>query len=218
MKLAPSNKWSAPAISPETGYVVMSNQRWDVATGSLVLLGSLPGSSTPAIGTAISANGKVIAGYAYVAAGEWEPFRWTEKGGLMRIGFPGRRLQGIAVDLSASGHVVVGEHTSGSGPSEAFRWVSSSYRGGTLTLLGVPPYGTYSVANAVSSDGTLVAGRAGAHSSRFLQSGSAMIWDATRGMRWVQNVLASEYGLEEKLDGWTLLEVVGIEHDAAFIY
>jgi probable HAF family extracellular repeat protein len=72
---------------------------------SLTWLGTLGGNQSEAYG--VSADGSVVVGWAYNAAGLYRAFRWTASGGMQDLGtLGGDRSEASAV--SADGAVVVG--------------------------------------------------------------------------------------------------------------
>jgi probable HAF family extracellular repeat protein len=139
---------------------------------------------------AISADGLVIAGWSASAGGA---FRWASTGGMQHLGF-----DNLPRRASADGSVIVGGPTEGG--SKAFRWTSV---GGLQYLSDL----NSSDARGVSSDGSIVVG----NNSEV----GAFIWDATRGMRSLEQVLVNDYGLD--LTGWTLQYVNGISADGRTI-
>lgn len=123
-------------------------------------LGDLSGGTSYSVATAVSADGKVVVGYAGSPNGE-EAFRW-ENGVMTGLGdIPGRTpYKSQATAVSADGAIVAG--TSGgfpsSFPTQGFRWT-----GGVLTALGSLP-GCYQGAvssgvSAMSDDGATIVGR-----------------------------------------------------------
>jgi probable HAF family extracellular repeat protein len=135
---------------------------------------------------AISADGLVIAGVSAPAGGA---FRWTSTGGMQGLGFGN-----LPRRASADGSVIVGGPVEGGG--RAFRWTSA---GGVQFLGDV----NYSDARGVSGDGSIVVGD------------GPFIWDATRGMRGLEQVLVNDYGLD--LTGWNLRNANGISADGSTI-
>jgi probable HAF family extracellular repeat protein len=89
---------------------------------------------------------------------------------------------------------------------EAFRWTQS---GGMVGLGGLLE-DAYSVAYAVSGDGSVIVG----HSTSDEYYGEAFIWDAEHGMRPLADVLA-DYGFD--VAGWQLREAYGISADGLTI-
>jgi probable HAF family extracellular repeat protein len=123
-------------------------------------LGALDGGSSRAEG--VSADGRVVVGEAYSAAGWWRAFRWTEATGLQDIGTLPGFVGSSAYGVSADGAVVVGYALSRTGQLRAFRWTASDGMQDLGTLGGV-----YSWAYAVSADGTIVVGQAETATRRF---------------------------------------------------
>jgi probable HAF family extracellular repeat protein len=68
-------------------------------------LGTLGGDESVAYG--VSANGSVVVGWAYNAAGQYRAFRWTASGGMQDLGTLGSSGS-EAHGVSAGGSVVVG--------------------------------------------------------------------------------------------------------------
>jgi probable HAF family extracellular repeat protein len=142
---------------------------------------------------AASEDGSVIVGVSGSQA-----FRWTEADGIQGLG----ALAGpsFARDVSADGSVIVGTS------SQAFRWTELS----GLVGLGTLPGRAASAAEAVSSDGSVVAGYS------YTGSGprTPFIWHAAEGMRDLEVVL-SAVGLD--LTGWGLGEARGLSADGRTI-
>ncbi len=164
--------------------------RW--VNGVKLDLGDLPGGLVLSAARDVTPDGSVIVGPATSDAGQ-EAFRWV--GGVMTgLGdLPGGETYADAFAVSANGQVVVGVGTSGSG-YEAFRWEA-----GSMVGLGDLPGGTaYSWAFDTTADGAIVVG----HSNGAMDLQTAFIWDSTHGMRILQDVLTSEFGLN--LTGWHL--------------
>jgi probable HAF family extracellular repeat protein len=113
-------------------------------------LGTLGGDWSAATG--VSADGSVVVGVAYNAAGQERAFRWTAAGGMQDLGTLGGG-ESRALGVSADGSVVVGEANNAAGHEHAFRWTAA--RGmQDLGTLG----GSGSEAHGVSADGSVVVG------------------------------------------------------------
>jgi len=117
---------------------------------SLTWLGTLGGNWSWAFG--VSADGSVVVGTAYNAAGQARAFRWTASGGMQDLGTLGGNESG-ALGVSADGAVVVGWADNDAGRYRAFRWTAS----GGMQDLGTLG-GDWSAAYGVSADGTVVVG------------------------------------------------------------
>lgn len=133
--------------------------RWRADTG-MVSLGTLPpGSGIRSIGYGVSADGSVVAGHLSDHNGYFEAFRWTEGTGMVNLGdLPGGITHGRAFGVSGDGSVVVGfGHDSEDG--HAFRWTQGS---GMVSLGGYADaeISTFSLANAISTDGSTIVGTA----------------------------------------------------------
>ncbi len=94
----------------------------------------------------VSADGRVVVG-EFRPSGYWHAFRW-DNGVLLDLGTLGG-LESVALDVSADGNIVVGFSGSASGGRRAFRWEN----GLMLDIVG-----SGSLAEAVSADGSTVAG------------------------------------------------------------
>ena len=161
--------------------------RWTRAGGLQLIdfTSAVPSSSV----SAISADGSVFVGSS--APGP-SAFRWTSDGGFQHLGVPPGEFGANAHAVSADGSVVVGWNG-----TYAFRWTTAK---GTQ-LLGDPRF--YSSANGVSGDGSILVG--------YSDDLAAFIWDETRGMRSIQQMLVSDYGLD--LTGWGLFSATAISAD-----
>jgi probable HAF family extracellular repeat protein len=130
-----------------------------------VALGDLEGGSAESVAMAVSADGRVVCGFASSAAsgaGQHEAWVWTEGAGLTGLGFlGGGQTESQAVALSADGQVIVG--SSGSAlvvpPSREGFVLRGS---GGMQGMGVLGDGATasSAAAAVNAAGTAVVGSA----------------------------------------------------------
>jgi probable HAF family extracellular repeat protein len=126
----------------------------------------------------ISGDGMVAAGYK-----NGRPLAWTQTGGVVDLGDLGASY-GAARGVSADGTIIIGESSVlasngfGWGPI-SFRWTASDGMVAIDPNDGPAGAGTYSSANAISADGSTVAGR----TSRFRTSGSGpYLWTESGGM------------------------------------
>jgi probable HAF family extracellular repeat protein len=151
-----------------------------------------------------SADGSVVVGKT-VSSGKGWAFRWTQTTGVVNLGeLPGGNYYANAYGVSSDGAVVVGYAASKAlGAEVAFRWTSAE---GMVALSNLD-----SAALAASTDGSIVVGYFG---DMFTQEG-AFVWDKQHGMRYLQDVLENECGLN--LDGWTLERASGISSDGLTI-
>jgi hypothetical protein len=102
-----------------------------------------------------------------------------------------------------------GNYYPASSTSEAFRW---SQAGGMVGLGDLPGGLFYSVALAVSSDGSVVVGY-GNSALGF----EASRWTLADGMRSLRQVLVNDYGLGSSLTGWGLSQATGVSGDGKVI-
>jgi probable HAF family extracellular repeat protein len=144
---------------------------------SLTWLGTLGGTWSGANG--VSADGAVVVGWAYNAAGYWRAFRWTAATGMQDLGTLPGGDESVAYAVSADGAVVVGWAENAAGQRRAFRWTAS----GGMQDLGTLG-GTWSEAYDVSADGSVVVGVASYYD--YFSSGyyeRAFRWTASGGMQ-----------------------------------
>jgi len=171
--------------------------RW-TSGGGMVGLGDLVGGAFQSSAYDISADGSVVVGQGDSGTFH-EAFLWTSEGGMVGLGGKPSGAGGVSDD----GAVVVG--FSG---SQAFRWTASE----GMVGLGNPPSLVSSYAIDVSADGSVVVGFAAEPTTSVRR---AFIWDASHGMRLLQEVLVNDYELDPT--GWTLSEATGISSDGLTI-
>ncbi len=178
--------------------------------GNLSGLGDLPGGEFESIANDITPDASVIVGTGHSEAGQ-EAFVY--KNGMMTgLGdLPGGNFGSRANAVSADGSTIVGWGTSGTSIyAEASIW-----RDGVITGLGdLPGAEADSQALAVSGDGSVVVGL-GISNQGCGSCGSAFIWDDTNGMRFLDDVLTEDYGID--LDGWFLEVATAISDDGQTI-
>lgn len=180
--------------------------RWTVPGGTAGL-GVLSGRKNSRA-VAVSADGSVATGSSYNLP-DWDAeqaFRWTQAGGVEGLGYLPGGNSSFANAISSDGSVIVGTASSPSG-NPAFRWTKNEGMVSLGTLPGRPtahPFG-------VSRYGAIVVGAS--YSSP--TDGVAFIWDAAHGMRVLQDVLQSEFGLD--LTGWKLKAAFSITPDGSVI-
>lgn len=209
-------------------------------SGTITTLPDVAGGPAVASGKDVSADGTLIVGtvnnaigeraatwtggvptvveavYSYIerssaSGSEWVGSRinpavkWTA-GTAATLPLPPGALGGrVVTGISADGTTSVGYATFSAG-KEAVRWV-----GGIGESLGDLPGGAVNArALDASADGSVIVGY-GEDASGL----SAFIWDATHGMRPLQDVLVNELGLD--LTGWTLRRATGISDDGLTI-
>lgn len=160
-----------------------------LATGRMILLGSLPNPPDDWVSLAndISGDGKAVVGASTIqgstpgGAHRIEAFVWTEAGGMVGLGHlpgPGMNEASEAYGVNADGTVVVGySGTSETNPVKsrrAFRWTQA---GGMQDLGKLPGGGDTSYAYACSADGSVVVGV-----SDSANGPQAFIWTEQEGM------------------------------------
>jgi probable HAF family extracellular repeat protein len=194
---------------------------YNVATGAMTPVGDLPGGTFGSYAYGMSRDGTTIVGVSYSTPGQ-QAFRWTQGGGIVSLGFlptlPTQSLFSSAEAANQDGSVIVGESSSqntGGNGYEAFRWTQA---GGMQPLGDLPGAAFQSWAYAVSADGNIVVGRGSVPGNcgpfGCGSAGHAFIWDATNGMRDLQDVLTS-HGVP--LNGWVLTEARAISADGTVI-
>jgi probable HAF family extracellular repeat protein len=171
--------------------------RWTV-DGGMQDLGTLGGDYSWASG--VSADGSVVVGGSYNAAGQLRAFRW-QNGVMQDLGTLGG-TESFASGVSADGAVVVGRAYNAAGQFRAFRW-----QNGVMQDLGTLG-GGYSWANGVSADGAVVVGWA---------ENAAGQWRAFRWQNGVMQDLGTLGGLRSWANGVSAdgAVVVGWAHNAA---
>ncbi len=166
---------------------VASAQTGNVA--EFIALGDLPGGIFSSRPFAVSADGSVVAGWAWSSFGR-EAWVWTRGTGMVALGdLPGGTFESKAFGISDDGTVVVGTSISGttsdgSSSFEAFRWTAAD----GLEALGslgeiCQPLGYCfddSSASAASADGGVIAGDTTTPSSA---GGQPMTWTEAGGLQ-----------------------------------
>lgn len=127
--------------------------RWTPSGGMSSLDGLSSNGNSNAYG--VSADGRIIVGYAEDSQGNAQAVRWTPTG-IAALGSLNGGTWSEAYAISANGNVIVGTAQNGNagGQYTAFRWTVA----GGMASLGTLPGGSYSSAKAVNSDGTVVVG------------------------------------------------------------
>jgi len=167
-------------------------------------LGLLPGHITGGA-VAVSQDGNVIVGSTSVGTeASLAAFRWTKTEGISSLN---AGTASTAVAASLDGSVIVGQRAHPNG-TEAFRWEN----GVTVGLGDLDGGSFFSRAADVSDDGSIVVGLAITD-----LGGEGFIWDEANGMRNLQQVLETDFGLEGSLQGWTLRSANAISADGLTI-
>lgn len=169
----------------------------------MIDLGDVPGGATSGDARGISADGGVLVGRGTAGAqSELGATVWVE--GVPRMIAPSGA---DAFGISPDGHYVLGRAPDGM----AMRWDLD----GNATVLGAltplfPSPNAYAYAS--SFDGSVVVGE-----SRIDTFNHAFIWDAAHGIRDLRDVLVSEYGLGQQLQGWVLNSATDVSWDGQAI-
>jgi probable HAF family extracellular repeat protein len=207
-----STSYAAYGVSAEGSVVVGDGGqqafRW-TQSGGIQGLGFLPGRSL-STAAAVSADGSVVVGFGY---NPWyynkQAFRWTQSGGMLGLGLLPGGSDSWPSAVSPDGSVVVGTSSSSTSSFSVFRWTQSTGMVGIGNLPGRPA----AHPGAVSANGSIIVGTN--YSDNSNGDPRAFIWDAARGMRDLQSVLQTEYGLN--LTGWILQSASGISPDGKYI-
>lgn len=190
------------------GDPALNSARWPNGGTSIYDLGDLSGPGLVSSAEGASQDGSTIVGQGDSSSGS-RAWVWTSGTGMdPLVGVPGAQVGSAALAISGDESTVVGYANTDSASAtqfEAVRWTGSSY--GTIEVLGPLPGATSnsSRALAVTGDGSLIVGWA-----RNAYAEHAFIWDATNGMRELEQVLEEDYGLD--LGGWYLKEAAGISN------
>jgi len=182
--------------------------RWTVTNG-MTGLGDLAGGIFDSHAWGISADGSTIIGdsSSVNSGNNREAFRWSAGGGMVGLGdLPGSLFLSIAYSVSANGSVITGYGVPSSGVHAAFHWTAAT----GIQPLGALPCDPWSIARAVSGDGTIVVG-----DPQISRGGCVFIWDSSRGMRDLQQVLSADYALD--LTGWRLDRATALSHEGSVI-
>lgn len=178
---------------------------WTAESGT-VSVGDLSVPSSLTTTSVITNDGSTMYGYSNSGDGYVSMFRYTVDGGIENMGYMAGMERTYPQAVSADGTTVVGTANL-YGKRHAFRWTEDmgfDYLG-DLGLSKSNLRG--SLAYDVNHDGSIIVGS---------QAGvAATIWDETNGLRFLQDVLADEYGLD--MTGWTLEYAYGISADGRYI-
>ena len=175
---------------------------WTQGVGTMGL-GDLPGGRFSSVAVAVTSDGSTVVGWGVNADDTREAYRWTEETGMVGLGSSG--FISRAHDVSADGSMVVGwdrlekPFTIGNGRKretiindEAVRWTIDEFGQVTRELLGVLPGGNHwSQGKTISGDGSVIVG-----TSVSSIGAEVFLWDAINGMRSLQDVLVTEFGLD----------------------
>lgn len=181
--------------------VGVSAYRWTASGGFEVI---------PAFqATAVSADGSVVVGYT---ANPFAAFRWEEGQAFVQpLGSLPGGVESTPHDISPDGSVVVGvadtlpSFTDGGTIDQAFVWRAST----GMQPLEMPIGAASSRANGVSASGVVVG------SAFFADGQHAVVWKNGGAGRRLDEVLASDYGLD--IGAWVLVEAADVSDDGSVI-
>lgn len=156
----------------------------------------------------VSDDGQVVVGTLVFESGQYRAYRWNEtEGASLLPGSPhGTPTESRAI--SADGKYVVGVLDTGQG----YRWDETT---GLVPVGLLPGYPNDSGATVVTGSGEAVLGIAefGSVDAR----ATPYLWTSQRGIVSLQEVLANEFGLDEQLQGWRLIQPLAISADGRSI-
>ncbi len=157
----------------------------------------------------ISPSGQWIAG-SIAPDGPEVASIWSTSTGWVVIGdIPGGGEDSSAVAVNDNGDIAAcnGSSLSSGTSFEAYRWAN-----GVIEPLGDLPGGTFqSFATGMSADGSVIIGYSDGTPPPDFRYYDAFIWDSAHGMRKLQDMLFTDYGL--KLPGWKLVIPFAISGD-----
>ncbi|MCC5823899.1 MAG: hypothetical protein LAT64_06195 [Phycisphaerales bacterium] len=177
-------------------------------SGGLQNLGAMPGTTETSF-TGVSNDGSRVVGFASGGFSR-QAITWDQANGFQVLGtVAGGSGDGIAVDISADGNTIVGSLVVDGGDRPAF-WDAA----GNASVLDLAAGYQVGEAIAATNNGIVVGNwRVDAFADEL--GSLAFIWDADNGIRALQDVLVSDYGLD--LMGWTLNTVTDITPDGMTI-
>jgi len=175
------------------------------ATAGLPGLGA--GSSSFSIVSAVSQDGSVVAGSSGRTVNQLSGILWRADGSRS-VPYPPAALERSSVSgVSRDGAVAVGGIADGDAPYRAYRWTEPD---GPVPLAASALDLVESNAAAVSGSGGTIVG-----TLRTAAGTSAMIWDASRGMRRLETMLADDH--RTVIPGWSLSAATAISDDGRTI-
>ncbi len=181
----------------------------------LVGVGSNPRRDSTAYG--VSRDGTVVVGGIWAGASHEVGFRWTAGTGAVELALPPGFTSSAAVGISADNSTIIGAAIrDADGDRAAEEYQAVRHRAdGTIDLLGDLPGGpVFSVAHAVSADGSVVVGRSAVGGAIPRGDDRAFVWDAAHGMRDLKTLLTA---LGADLDGWTRTAARDVSDDGLTI-
>jgi len=177
--------------------------RWTTPNGMESL--PIPANGITGDANAVSTDGSITVGGFGLGGPLGQALRWTPTNylNLGDLGAP----SSIAIDVSSNGSVVTGWSLGIGQSALAFRWTNAT----GMQSLGLPPGASgASGAAGISADGSVIVGGVTTQATS-----RAFIWNTATGMRFLSDVLTSDYGLD--LSGWTLGPAYGVSADGLTI-
>jgi uncharacterized membrane protein len=197
------------------GRTVLQAVRW--INGVPSSLGSTGnGQLSHSLAYGISRDGSTVVGGIATSTLPDSGFRWMAATGAVPLAkLPGYTYSTASV-ISADNSTIAGtliRDLDHDGTAEEYQ--AARYINGTIQLLGDLPGGPlFSVAHAMSADGSVVVGRSAVGGTLPRGDDRAFIWDADHGMRDLADVLT---GLGADLTGWKLTIPRAISDDGLTI-
>lgn len=114
-------------------------------------LGDLPGGHVYTVANTVSADGRVVVGFAVSSDEGTEAFWWSQATGMIGLGVPAGSIATEATAVSADGSVVAGFTQAPEG-RRAFRWTNDT---GMVLLAGLPGRDGRTEPTLLSHDGTI---------------------------------------------------------------
>lgn len=216
---APFRGTTAAGVSTDGSVIVGTSAshafRWTQAGGIVAIPFLAGGFFSAAYG--VSGDGSIVVGQSDAPGFPFsggEAFYWTAATGSVALGtldtFHNAGPFSAATAISSDGQVIVGYATSNTQPGtgEAFRWTQSGGMVGLGTLNGTGA-GTFSQANAVNADGTVIVGQSstsGAWAEAFRWTSAT---HTMQGLGFLRGTDAESNALAVSADGNTVVGYSG---------
>jgi len=192
------------------GYNTLQSAVW-TSTGGLQVIGDLPGGDAFSYAWAISGDGSTIAGLGTNSSNQTEAFQWTQSGGIVGLGVPAGNARSEAYGINNDGSIIVGDYGNNALLRQAAYWTEA----GGWVGIGTMGYNSAS-ATSLTDDGSIIVGNASTFNQLTqIRTADGFFWDAVNGMRSIDTVLSTVYGID--LTGWDLTGVSSISNDGRFI-
>lgn len=156
--------------------------------------------------TVVSADGRIVGGFAHAARGNRTPAIWREDGTGILLAPDRPDHFGEVLSISADGTVAAGRLG-----DDGFFWTEET---GLVSIgnLNDPMGFPVTYAQAIAADGQLIFGGSG---SRVFSTQHAFVWSEAAGMRPLGDIVA-QHGLELR-EGFVLSLVVGASADGSVL-